>query len=278
MSSWIPSWTLTVLVHFHKDFMLSELMSCRVIRCIPFPPKCLHEGQIHRQISSIQSQSLSHSGIAVGPRSLICLSANRVSSGTFGQKGLPGCFSLWTLVFSIASLHHIFRSWENRMTCSTSGSCNVLSRTIGLFIMFANSSLSDSFWPRITLHLNSFSVSRLTWVRRRRSGSSLPLKRCLALCVRSTQTKDQVHRELDVNSDCTPTSTWEAKNKLLLQRDAVGDICTNRTFQLQPEGTRNNVCISRVCMPISTCTCPIFAGFSTCETFLAFAFALSRLL
>ena len=37
---------------------------CRAewIRCIAFPPKCLHEGQIHRSISSMQSQSLSPLG------------------------------------------------------------------------------------------------------------------------------------------------------------------------------------------------------------------------
>ena len=162
------------------------------------------------------------------------------------------------------------------MTCSTSGSCNVLSDKIDLFITFANPSLSDSFWPRITVHLNSFSVSRLAWVSRLRSGSSLPLKRSLTLCVLTKQAKDQVHRELDVNSDCRPISTWEVQNKLSLQRDAVDDICTNRTFQLQPQRTRNNVCISRVCRTgtVSTCTFPIFARFSTRETFLAFALSL----
>ena len=79
-----------------------------------------------------------------------------------------------------------------------------------------------------------------------------------------------------MNSDCTPTWTWEAQSNLPLQRDAVGDICTNRTFQLQPQGARNNLCFSRVCMTgtVSTYTFPIFARFSTRETFLAFALSL----
>ena len=83
-----------------------------------------------------------------------------------------------------------------------------------------------------------------------------------------------VYTWLDVKTAYTPTSTREVKNKLLLQRDAFGDNWTNRTFQLQPQGARNSVCISRVGMTgtVSTCTFPLFAGFSTCETFLAFCF------
>ena len=54
--------------------------------------------------------------------------------------------------------------------------------------------------------------------------------------------------------------------------------CTNRTFQLQPRGARNSVCISRVCVTgtVSTCTFPIFAGFSTCEAFLVCPFPYPR--
>ena len=143
--------------------------------------------------------------------------------------------------------------------------------------MFANTSLSDSFWPSFTLHLNKFSESRMSWVRRLRPGSSLPLKRCLALCVPTNWTTSHGILGVDLNSGCKPTSTWEAKNKLLLQRDAPGDNCTNRRSQLQPQGARSSVCILRVSMTgtVSTCTFPIFAGFSTCETFLALAFARS---
>ena len=164
------------------------------------------------------------------------------------------------------------------MTSSTSGSCRVLQGRIRLFIMFAKPHrLSDSFRPSFTSNLNLFSVSRKGCARQLRSGSSLPLKRCLALCVPTNQTTATVYTWLDVNSACTPTSTLEAKHKLLLQLDAIGDNFTNRTFQLQPQSARNSVCISHVCMAgtVSTCSCPISAGFSTYETFLAFAFALS---
>ena len=157
------------------------------------------------------------------------------------------------------------------MTCSTSRSCNALQGTTR-----ANPSLSDSFRPSFTLHLNLFSVSRMAWVRWLKSGSSLPLKRCFALCVPTNQTTGHGIPH-DMNSTCKPTSTWEAKNKLLPQRDAIGDNCTNRTFQLHPPNVRNNVFISfsGVTGTVSTYTFPIFVRFSTCETFLVFAFALS---
>ena len=116
----------------------------------------------------------------------------------------------------------------------------------------------------------------MAWVGWLSSGNSLPLKRCLALCVPTNQ-KANVHTGLGVNSACTPTATWEAKIKVLLQLDASGRNCTNRTFQLQPHNARNSVCISRACMTgiVSGCTLPTFAGPSTCETFFAFAFALA---
>ena len=83
LSSWIPSWTLTGFAHSTRTSCSANWCRAEWFRCIPFPPKCLHEGQIHRTISSMQSQSLCHSGIAVSPRPFICLSANRVNSGSF---------------------------------------------------------------------------------------------------------------------------------------------------------------------------------------------------
>ena len=73
------------------------------------------------------------------------------------------------------------------------------------------------------------------------------------------------------------TRCLEAKNKLFLKRDAIGDNCSNRTFQLQQPNARNDVCTSHVCMTgiVSAYTCPFFVGFSTCEAFLVFAFAVS---
>ena len=278
LSSWIPSWTLMVFAHFHKDFMPSKLMSCRVNSLYIF----LSKTSSWRADTSLNFINAKPESLSLG---------DRCQSKVFHLFECQPCEFRYVLVEPFS---WVLQSLDSRLLDRFSTPhfqvlgksndlfhiwvCNVLQGTKGLFITLANPSLSDSFWPRIAVHLNSFSVSRLAWVRRLRSGSSLPLKRCLALCVRTNQTKDQVHRELDVNSDCTTISTWEAQNKLALQRDAVGDICTNRTFQLQPEGTRNNVCISRVCMTVSTCTFPIFAGFSTCETFLAFVFVLSRLL
>ena len=73
------------------------------------------------------------------------------------------------------------------------------------------------------------------------------------------------------------TRCLEAKNKLFLKRDAIGDNCSNKTFQLQQPNARNDVCTSHVCMTgiVSAYTCPFFVGFSTCEAFLVFAFAVS---
>ena len=91
--------------------------------------------------------------------------------------------------------------------------------------------------------------------------------------VRSNQPDDGPrYTGLDVNSACTPTSTWEAQNNLLLQRDAIGDNCTNRTIQLQPQSARNSVCIPRACMTRTVST------FSILGWILAFAFALSLFL
>ena len=62
------------------------------------------------------------------------------------------------------------------------------------------------------------------------------------------------------------------KKKLLPQRHAIGDNCTNRTFQLQLPNARNNVCIwlARMTGIVSTYTFPFFVGFSTSKTFLVF--------
>ena len=52
--------------------------------------------------------------------------------------------------------------------------------------------------------------------------------------VRSNQPNNRPRytTELDPNAASTPTSTWKAKIKLRLQRDAFGDNCTKETFQL----------------------------------------------
>ena len=73
-----------LLAHFQKDFdMLSKLMQCRVISLYPFPTKissCGAETSLNFINTKPEPLSL---GIAVNPRSFICLSAKRVSSGSF---------------------------------------------------------------------------------------------------------------------------------------------------------------------------------------------------
>ena len=69
LSSWIPSWSLTVFAHFHKDFdMRNKLMSCRVISLHPFPTKissCRAEKSLNFTSTKPESLSL---GIAVSRR------------------------------------------------------------------------------------------------------------------------------------------------------------------------------------------------------------------
>ena len=64
-------------------------------------------------------------------------------------------------------------------------------------------------------------------------------------------------------------------NKLLPQRDAIGDICTNKTFPLQPPNARNNVWLAGMNGIVSTYTFPSLLDSPPVKPFLVFAFALS---
>ena len=65
LSSWTPSWTLTVFAHFHKDVdMLSELTSCIMISLYPFPSRFLHVEQRHHSIfHPFKARILCHLGL-----------------------------------------------------------------------------------------------------------------------------------------------------------------------------------------------------------------------
>ena len=96
--------------------MLSELMSCRALSMYPFPSRvsyCWADTSLNFINTKRESVSL---GIAVSPRSFICLSANLVSSVSFWWRvflgasvfGLSHSLSLWE------KSNDVFRFWTLR--------------------------------------------------------------------------------------------------------------------------------------------------------------------